>query len=118
MSKRETTLYLSDIIEAICAVEKYLVVIDFAMFIADRKTYSATIRELEIIGEASTHLPEDFKQLHPEVPWRLMKDFRNVLSHHYFGVNFEIVWDVVQNQLPGIKKQITLLQAGLSKSQS
>jgi len=109
MSKREINLYISDILESISAIEGYLVGIDFSIFSSDRKTYSATIRELEIIGEASAQLPDNFKNSYTEVPWRLMKDFRNVLSHHYFGVNYEIVWDVIQNQLPAIKKKISLI---------
>ncbi len=109
MSKREVNLYISDILEAINAIECYLVGIDFSIFTSDRKTYSATIRELEIIGEASAQLPDEFKNSYTEVPWRLMKDFRNVLSHHYFGVNYEIVWDLIHNQLPTIKKKISLI---------
>ena len=111
MSEREMNLYISDIIEAIEAIEDYVADIDFEKFVSDRKTYAATIRELEIIGEASVQLSENFKSLHPEIPWRLMKDFRNVLSHHYFGVNFEIVWDVVQQKLPKIKKQVAHIHA-------
>ncbi len=111
MSEREMNLYISDIIEAIEAIEDYVADIDFEKFVSDRKTYAATIRELEIIGEASAQLSENFKSLHPEIPWRLMKDFRNVLSHHYFGVNFEIVWDVVHQKLPTIKKQVAHIHA-------
>jgi len=106
MSERETKLYLTDILEAIEAAEEYVAGIDFEKFVSDRKTYGATIRELEIIGEASAQLPDDFKVSHPAIPWRLMKDFRNVLSHHYFGVNFEIVWDIVQHKLPELKVQV------------
>jgi uncharacterized protein with HEPN domain len=109
MSDRETKLYLSDILEAIEAIEGYVADIDFEKFVSDRKTYAATIRELEIIGEASSQLPDDFKLSHLDIPWRVMKDFRNVLSHHYFGVNYEIVWDVVHQKLPTIKQQVALI---------
>lgn len=109
MSERETKLYVTDILEAIQAIEGYVAGFDFEKFVSDRKTYAATIRELEIIGEASAQLPDDFKSLHLDIPWRVMKDFRNVLSHHYFGVNFEIVWDVVHQKLPSIKQQVALI---------
>ena len=111
MSERQTNLYLSDIIEAIEAVEVYVTDISFAEFMSDRKTYAATIRELEIIGEASAQLPDDLKLVYPEIPWRLMKDFRNILIHHYFRVNFEVVWDVVLQKLPLIKKHVALIHA-------
>jgi uncharacterized protein with HEPN domain len=111
MSERESKLYLTDILEAIEAIEGYVADIDFDKFVSDRKTYAATIRELEIIGEASAQLPDDFKLLHTDIPWRVMKDFRNVLSHHYFGVNFEIVWDVVHQKLPPIKEQVAQTHA-------
>jgi uncharacterized protein with HEPN domain len=111
MSERETKLYLTDILGAIEAIEGYVVDIDFDKFVTDRKTYAATIRELEIIGEASAQLPDDFKLLHIDIPWRVMKDFRNVLSHHYFGVNFEIVCDVVHQKLPPIKEQVAQIHA-------
>jgi uncharacterized protein with HEPN domain len=106
MSERETKLYLTDILEAIEAIEGYVVDINFDIFVSDRMTYAASIRELEIIGEASAQLPDDFKSLHLDIPWRVMKDFRYVLSHHYFGVNFEIIWDVVHQMLPTIKQQV------------
>lgn len=111
MSERETKLYLTDILEAIEAIEGYVADIDFDTFVTDRKTYAATIRELEIIGEASAQLSDDFKLLHIDIPWRVMKDFRNVLSHHYFGVNFEIIWDVVHQKLPPIKEQVAQIHA-------
>jgi len=68
-------------------------------------------RELEIIGEASAQLPDEYKLSHVDIPWRVMKDFRNVLSHHYFGINFEIVWDVVHRMLPPIKEQVAQIHA-------
>lgn len=106
MSERNSLFYLQDILESIAAIESFLPGVDRQSFAQDRKTYSATIRELEIIGEASGNIPEAIRNLNSDVPWRTLKDFRNVLAHHYFGVNVEIVWDIVQNKLPELKAQI------------
>ena len=106
MSDRNSLLYLQDILDSIAAIESFLPGIDHDIFAQDRKTYSATIRELEIIGEASSKIPGAIQNLNPDVPWRVLKDFRNVLAHHYFGVNADIVWDIVQRKLPELKGQI------------
>jgi uncharacterized protein with HEPN domain len=111
MSKRNDTLYLKDIIESILAIESFLDDMDYEAFVNDRKTYSATLRELEVIGEA--RLSEEVKSLHPEVNWRTLKDFRNVLAHEYFGVNAVIVWDIVQDKLPQLKKEMNAIISSL-----
>jgi uncharacterized protein with HEPN domain len=106
MSDREALLFLRDILDSISAIESFLDGIDREEFAADRKTFSATIRELEIIGEASGKIPDDIKSKNPDIPWRMLKDFRNVLAHHYFGINVDIVWDIVQRKLPDLKRQV------------
>jgi len=107
MPERNSLLYLRDMLESIAAIESFLSGVDRVSFSLDRKTYSATIRELEIIGEAAGKVSKDIQNLNPEVPWRLLTDFRNVLAHHYFGVNIDIVWDIIQRKLPELKIQIT-----------
>ncbi len=116
MSDRDSLLYLRDMLESIAAIESFLTGIDRDSFAQDRKTHSATIRELEIIGEASGNVPEAIRNLNPDVPWRVLKDFRNVLAHHYFGVNVDIVWDIVQRKLPELKVQIEEILAKESLS--
>ena len=78
----------------------YVEGLSFDDFNADRKTYSAVIREFEIIGEAVGKLPESFKERHPEIEWQDIKDFRNLLSHEYFGIDLEIVWRIIEDDLP------------------
>jgi uncharacterized protein with HEPN domain len=106
MSDRDPLLFVRDILDSISAIELFLVGVDREEFAADRKTFSATIRELEIIGEAAGKIPDSIKAKYPDLPWRMLKDFRNVLAHHYFGINVDIVWDIVQRKLPKLKKQI------------
>ena len=109
MSERGYRLYLPDVVDSLLAIDSYLVGVNYEMFAADRKTYSATLRELEIIGEAVSKVPDGVKSRYPEINWRLIKDFRNVLAHQYFAVNLDIVWDVVCHKLPELHRQIELV---------
>ncbi len=100
MSERDPRLYLSDILDSGDAIQEFVRGLSFAEFCKDRKTYSAVIREFEIIGEAVGKISEELKQKRQEVEWQDIKDFRNLLIHEYFGVELVIVWKVVQEDLP------------------
>jgi uncharacterized protein with HEPN domain len=106
---RKDDLYLNDISESVRAIEIYLENMDYEKFISDRKTYSATVRELEIIGEAVSKLSDELKEQYPDVLWQQIKSFRNKLVHEYFGIDYKIVWDVVKNELPILKSQILFI---------
>ena len=71
--------------------------------------YSAVIREFEIIGEAVGKLEDHVKERYPEIAWQDIKDFRNLLIHEYFGVDLEIVWTVIQNDLPQLYETVAIL---------
>jgi len=100
MSKKDLRLYLSDILDSGNAIQEFVKGLSFEEFSKDRKTYSAVIREFEVIGEAVGKCFEELKQKHPDIEWQDMKDFRNLLIHEYFGVDLEIVWRTVQDDLP------------------
>lgn len=100
MSERDIRLYLVDILDSGNAVLVFVKDLSFEEFCNDRKTSSAVIREFEVIGEAVGKLPDELKQKRPEVEWQDIKDFRNLLIHEYFGVDMEIVWKVIQENLP------------------
>ena len=100
MSERDPRLYLSDILDSGAAILGFVKGLSFEEFCNDRKTYSAVIREFEIIGEAVGKLIDELKRNHPHVEWQDIKDFRNLLIHEYFGVDPEIVWKIVQDDLP------------------
>ncbi|MCF8096147.1 MAG: DUF86 domain-containing protein, partial [Desulfobacteraceae bacterium] len=70
------------------------------------------IRNFEIIGEATAHIPEEISAAHPEIPWQDMRDMRNILAHEYFGINENIVWNTIQDDLPPL---IPLLKKLLSQ---
>ena len=80
--------------------------LSFESFSADETLRRAFVRSLEIIGEATKKVPVDFRATHPAVEWRAMAGMRDVLIHDYFGVDFELVWDVVRNRVPEPRDQI------------
>lgn len=113
MSERSQELFLTDIIESITAINSYVIGFDIASFGADRKTYSATIRELEIIGEAIKNISDEIKRQYPDVLWQEIRSFRNKITHEYFGIDVRIVWDIVQNELEQLENQIHQILASL-----
>ena len=111
MSKRDLRLYIEDILESIKAIESYVSEINnFDDFVTDRKTYSATIREYTIIGEAILPLIELLEIKFPDYDWRMIKDFRNFIVHEYFGVDAQIIWDITKLELDELKTKIKLLK--------
>jgi uncharacterized protein with HEPN domain len=100
MSERDFRLYCEDILDSGKAILQFVTGMSFGEFCKDRKTYSAVIREFEVIGEAVGKLPEELKQQHPNVQWQDIKDFRNLLIHEYFGVDLEIIWKIIEDDLP------------------
>ena len=100
MPHRSWELRIADISEAIETALEYTAGMTFEQFVSDRKTIDAVIRNFIIIGEAASHLPEDFIGMHPELPWREMRDMRNIAVHEYFGVDNRIVWETLQKNLP------------------
>ncbi len=108
--KRDDALYINDILESIEAIEKYIENINYDQFIENRMVYSATIRELEIIGEATGKISQETKEKYPNIDYRTIKDFRNVLAHEYFGVDMPIVWGIATEKLPYLKEQISKIE--------
>ena len=86
--------------------------VDFAAFAADPTLSRAFVRSLEIIGEAAKKVPADLRVLYPDIDWRGMAGMRDRLIHDYFGVDYELVWDVVRNRVPELRRQLaTILKA-------
>ncbi len=96
----KNNLFLDDILESALAIEDYVENFDLQSFVKDRKTYSATIHEFQIIGEAVNNLSEDIKANYSNTSWQDIKDFRNILVHEYFGIDLELVWNVIKEDLP------------------
>lgn len=102
MSKRGNIEFLSDIKEAIKRIEDYIETINYETFLQDIKTQDAVVRNLEIIGEATKNVSQDLKKKYPQIPWKKLAGVRDRLIHHYFGVNYDIVWVIVKEELPEI----------------
>jgi len=99
-SERDPILYLEDIILSMQRVQEYIAGLDFQQFKWDYKTVDAVIRNFEIIGEASKNLPKLIKDKYNYVPWEEMYRLRNRISHEYFGIDCEIIWEIAIVQLP------------------
>jgi len=103
---KDPKIFLRHILESIEAIERYAAGQTLDTFLKSPKDQDATIRRLEIIGEAVRGLQDDFKSKHVEIPWNKIAGMRNVLIHEYFIVDIPAVWDTVQDDLPPLKQQI------------
>lgn len=106
MSKRGDLEYLADIREAIQRIQAYTTDLSYAQFLADEKTQDAVIRNIEILGEAVKHLSAELTATHPEVEWKSIAGMRDKLVHEYFGVNLDILWDVLSSKLTPLRALI------------
>jgi len=107
MSKRTPKLLLEDIIESAEKILQYTKGISFEEFSKDNKTVDAVIRNFEIIGEASNLLPDEIKDKYSEIDWHRIRGFRNRIVHDYFGVDLQIIWKIIFDQIPGLITEIT-----------
>lgn len=101
--KREYKLFIKDIMESIERIEEFVRGMNFDEFVQDDKTASAVVWKIEIIGEATKNVPKHIRHKYKDVPWRDMAKIRDKIIHFYFGVDYEIVWKVIKEKLPGIK---------------
>lgn len=106
MSKRNIALYLDDIRNAVEKIEEYTKNITFRDFSNDSRTIDAVVRNLEIIGEAAKNIPKEFSLKYPEIPWKKIGGMRDKVIHEYFGIDLEIVWQTIKEDLPLLKEKI------------
>ena len=106
MSERPVKLYISDILESISKIKKYTRGMLFKEFANDEKSIDAVVRNIEIIGEATKHIPKSLRLKHVEVPWKEIIGTRSKVIHEYFGVDIEILWKTISEDIPALKKQI------------
>lgn len=100
--KREWRFYIQDMIEFSEKVLSYTEGLDQEAFIADELTYDATLRNVELIGEAASHIPSEVREAHPDIPWRAIVGARNRLAHSYLNINNNIIWTIIQDAIPDL----------------
>ena len=103
---RDSRVWLEDISEAIQKIHSYTKGMSSESFAQDVKTLDAVVRNLEVIGEAVKKIPEKVRSKHSEVDWKKIAGLRDILIHEYFGIDAEIIWDIVQNKLPTLEKRV------------
>jgi uncharacterized protein with HEPN domain len=100
MPERSSHLLLRDILDAITAIQRYTDGMNFEQFSADSKTRDAVLRNIQVIGEAAKRVPQALKDKLPEVQWQRIVRSRHIVVHDYFGVDYEIIWRIVEAHLP------------------
>jgi uncharacterized protein with HEPN domain len=103
--------YIEDILNAIAEIVEFTKGMTFENFSADKKTSNAVIRSLEVLGEATKHIPGSFRKKYPDIPWSKMAGMRDVLIHDYMGVDLKTVWKVAIERLP----ELALMMESLKK---
>ena len=103
---RNWRLYIGDMIEFSEAVLSYTAGMDQTGFVADRRTYYATLHSLQLIGEAATHVPAEVRDTHSEVRWREIIGTRNRIVHAYLGIDDDVVWDIIRTDIPKLLAQL------------
>ena len=98
--------YLHHVLDEIDYIENVSFDIDEADFLADETLKRSFVRSVEIIGEAAKKVPADFKEKYSDIEWKKIAGMRDQLIHHYFGVDYHIVWDVAKNKLPELKRKL------------
>src|SRR3989338_38166 len=106
MVERSYKDFLQDIFDAMNKAQSFVSSMEYEVFKNDDKTAYAVVRALEVIGEATKHVPENLRQKYPGVPWQDMAGMRDVLIHAYFGVDIETVWLTVTEKISQIKPLI------------
>ena len=96
--------YILHILDEVENINNFLLDVSFEAFIADTKTTKAVERSLEIIGQAAKSLSEEFKKNNKQIPWRDVAGLRDKIIHHYFDVDYQTIWDIVQKNLPELKE--------------
>lgn len=111
MSSRDWSFRIQDILSSIAKIERYTKGIRITEFKKDTLIVDAVVRNFEIIGEASKHIPAAIRNKYPDIPWAEMAGIRNILIHEYFGVDVKIVWHAAKKDLPSLKKKLLIISS-------
>jgi len=109
MSNRDISLLLDDMLESASKIKRYTTDMTFDSFIREEKTVDAVVRNFEIIGEAANRIDPDFRTKNPEIEWNRIRGFRNRIVHDYFGIDSEIVWEIIESNLDELIEWLEVL---------
>jgi uncharacterized protein with HEPN domain len=112
---RDVSLYLRDILQYMQDAQDFVRGVARERFAADKKTLYATVRAIEVIGEATKNIPEDLRRRHPAVPWKEMAGMRDKLIHAYVGIDIETVWLTVTDRIPALRPLIARVLAEMEE---
>ncbi len=107
--RRNYLLYLEDILASTKKILNYVGDSTYEDILKDEMRIDAVVRNFEIIGEAASKIPDNVKNKYPLIEWRKVSDFRNVLAHEYFGLDYEIMWEIIKDKLPNLQKGIQVI---------
>jgi len=110
MKKRDDSVFVMHILDSINAIGEFSKNISRRDLESNRLKQSAIVREIEIIGEASKNISEEFKKRHKEIPWREISGTRDKIIHHYFGLNLDMIWEIVTEDLPDLKNKLNKIK--------
>ena len=103
---REYKLFLEDMRRACEKVIQFTKGLTLTQFLADEKTSDAAMRNLEIIGEAAKHIADEVRKQYPDINWRKIAGFRDVSIHEYFGIDADVVWDIITKEIPVLRTKL------------
>ena len=106
MNEKEDLIFIEHIIDSIDAIADFSKEMSKGAFLSSRLKQSAIVREIEIIGEAAKNISEKLKKEHSEIEWKEISATRDKMIHHYFGVDLDIIWNIIKKNLPELKKQV------------
>ena len=116
--KKKSEVFLKHILECIENIEEYKEGLSKEKFLRKVIIQDAIVRRLEIIGEAVKNLPKEFRNKHREIEWKKIAGLRDVLIHEYFGVDLDLTWDIVKEDLPDLKKKVKKILKEVEKTRS
>lgn len=115
MCKRNPEVFLKDILRSIQKIQRYTAGKEYEEFINDELLIDGVVRNLEIIGEAVKNIPSNFRKRYSFIEWKKIAGLRDILIHEYFGIDYELIWDIIQKEIPTLGKQIEDILKDLNK---
>lgn len=112
--KRDINLFIQDILDNIKDIESFSKGLTKEKFVSNKLRQNAVIRSLEIIGEAAKNIPDSFREKYPKIPWKRIAGFRDILSHSYFGVSMDRVWNIIEKDLQKLKEEIIKIKIDIN----